>query len=91
MNRGFNPGGMMAKGGRAINSGAYQGFNWHSLVSAGITLIIFLVLLYVGYSIFKHYRDNSNPAIKILNEKLVNGEITEEEYAKKKALILKKS
>lgn len=87
---GFNPGGMMQRGGRLFNSAPCQGFSGNYLISTGITLIIILILLYLGYSIFKHYRDNSNPAVKILNEKLVNGEITEEEYAKKKALLLKK-
>ncbi|SHH44476.1 SHOCT domain-containing protein [Thermosipho atlanticus] len=58
-----------------------------------IGLIIFGIILYLGYKLFKSLTisnsNQNNSALKILNEKLVKGEISEEEYLRKKAIISK--
>lgn len=91
---GFNGGNFMPRGGgmgHMASQAGPQGFNWMFLISAGIKFLVFLVLLYIAYNIFKYYRDNSNPAIKILNEKYASGEISEEEFVKRRTLLTKRS
>ncbi|MBM7559767.1 SHOCT domain-containing protein [Marinitoga litoralis] len=77
------------------------GFGGYSLIGSLISLIFLIIFLVVIYFVIKKIFFNGNfdfnrsnkdeyyDAIKILNEKLVKGEITEEEYIRKKELILK--
>lgn len=71
------------------------GYDEGSMMGGGYNLygiLIFLVLLViVGFAIYKLFSTNSSntndQSMAILKAKLVKGEITEEEYLKKKRLI----
>lgn len=80
------------------------GFGGYSLIGSFISFIFLIIFLVVIYFIVKKIFFNGNfefknigknnkneeyDVIKILNEKLAKGEITEEEYLRKKELILK--
>ena len=83
---GFGPGYGPDRGGMFI---MMIGVIFVILVILLATLVLFLVLKRHG---FRHphnfiHEVNTNRAIEILNEKLANGEIGEEEYTKKKLLI----
>jgi putative membrane protein len=56
----------------------------------GFRLLIFIGLIFVAFRIFKIYSTKNNPSIKIIDEKFAKGEINEEEYLKRKAVLLKK-
>lgn len=80
------------------------GFGGYSLIGSFISFIFLIIFLVVIYFVIKKIFFNGNfdfknisrssknedyDVLKILNEKLVKGEITEEEYIRKKELILK--
>lgn len=53
----------------------------------GLKMLIFIALIVLAFKIFKKYTDKSNSAMKILNEKFASGEITQEEYLNRKAVL----
>lgn len=60
-----------------------------------ILIMIFKILIMVGLvflviKMLTKYDKNKNEALQVLNIKYINGEIDEEEYAKKKAFIKQK-
>ena len=57
----------------------------------GLKLLIFIAIIVVAVKLFKSHTNKSNDAIKILNEKFASGDISEEEYLKRKAVLLKKN
>lgn len=74
----------------------------YGIIGSFISFIFLILLLVVAYFILKKIFTNNNftfknniirredeDILKILNEKLVKGEISEEEYIRKKELILK--
>jgi putative membrane protein len=68
-------------------AGGYLG-GWHMLIMAVILLaVIFTVIYLVNKS--THRNDNKD-VLDILKMKYVQGELTEEEYTKRKELLLKK-
>ncbi|PKM55853.1 MAG: hypothetical protein CVV00_02365 [Firmicutes bacterium HGW-Firmicutes-5] len=74
--------------GGACWSGGYLGYGWHMLIMAVVLLaIIFTVIYLVNKSSHRH--DNKD-VLDILKMKYVQGDLTEEEYTKKKDLLLKK-
>ncbi|NFF77697.1 SHOCT domain-containing protein [Clostridium sporogenes] len=52
-------------------------------------LLIIIGIIYAVVKLFKNHMANNNNAIKILNEKYATGEISEEEYLKRKNTIYK--
>ncbi|WP_411682849.1 SHOCT domain-containing protein [Clostridium thailandense] len=56
----------------------------------GIKILVFIILMVLGVKFIKNYTANSNGALKILDEKFANGEISEEEYTKKRTIITQK-
>jgi putative membrane protein len=78
--------------------GGYGGFGPASSIGyggmflmMGLRMLIFIALIFFAFKIFKKYTDKSNDAIKILNEKFASGEITQEEYLKRKAILSQKN
>ncbi|KAF2956236.1 SHOCT domain-containing protein [Marinitoga sp. 38H-ov] len=74
-------------------------FGGYGLIGSFINFIFLIVFLVVIYFLIKKMFFNGNfefksnedyDVLKVLNEKFVKGEITEEEYLRKKELILKK-
>ena len=53
-------------------------------------IILIVVILAAIYFIFRRPNGHKNEAIEILNIKFANGEISEEEYLKRKEMLLKK-
>ncbi|MGE5632367.1 MAG: SHOCT domain-containing protein [Caulobacteraceae bacterium] len=73
------------------------GFGGAGLGGGGFAMMLILLLLIglVIYLVFKAAGNNNNirnmdSTLEILNERFVNGEIGEDEYKKKKALLLKR-
>ncbi|OAA90595.1 SHOCT domain-containing protein [Clostridium ljungdahlii] len=70
--------------------GSGFGFSpWMSMMMA-IRILVFIVLIVLGVKFIKSYTPNSNGALKILDEKFANGEISEEEYTKRRTIITQK-
>jgi putative membrane protein len=77
--------------------GSYGGGRGEMFVMMGAVVILILVAALILYFILRRggvgsshnliSEVNTNRAVEILNEKLANGEIAEEEYTKKKLLI----
>lgn len=67
--------------------GGYGGM----FLAMGFRFLIFIAIIVVAVKLFKSYTNKSNDAIKILNEKFAIGDINEEEYLKRKAVLSKKN
>ncbi len=69
------------------------------LLMMGFRLVVLIVLIIVGIKLYKKYKNNpsNNPSnnssdvLKILDERFAKGEIDEEEYLKKKAILTQKN
>lgn len=57
----------------------------------GIKMLIFVILVVLFIKLIKNYTSSTNNAIKILDEKFAKGEISEEEYIKRKNFITQKN
>jgi putative membrane protein len=57
----------------------------------GLRMLIFIVLIVLAVKLFKNYTNKSNDPMKILNEKFASGEMSQEEYLKRKAILLQKN
>lgn len=78
--------------------GGYGGFGPASSIGyegrfmmMGFRILIFIALIVIAVKIFKIYTNKSNDAMKILNEKFASGEITQEEYLSRKAILTQKN
>lgn len=60
-------------------------------LAMGFRLLIFIALIFFAFKIFKIYSSKTNSSIRIIDEKFAKGEISEEEYFKRKAVLLKKN
>ncbi|GAA0730148.1 SHOCT domain-containing protein [Clostridium malenominatum] len=73
-----------------FNSSGSLGFGWMFL-SMGFRLLIFIGLVFLAVRLFKSYTNKSNDVMRILNEKFASGEISEEEYLKRKTVLSQKN
>jgi putative membrane protein len=71
-------------------AGAGFGFSPWMFVMMGIKMLIFIGIIVLGVRLIKNYTINSNSALKILDEKFAIGEISEEEYIKRRNVITQK-
>jgi len=71
-------------------SGAGFGFSPWMFVMMGIKMLIFIGIIVLGVRLIKNYTRNSNSALKILDEKFAIGEISEEEYIKRRTVMTQK-
>lgn len=69
-----------------VNSIGYGGM----FFAMGFRVLIFIVLIALAFKLFKTYATNSSDAMKILNDKFASGEISQEEYLKRKAILSQK-
>ncbi|AQS05694.1 SHOCT domain-containing protein [Clostridium beijerinckii] len=67
--------------------GGYGGM----FLAMGFRMLIFIALIVLAFKLFKNYTNKSNDAMKILNEKFAGGEITQEEYLKRKSVLSQKN
>ncbi|MDO6355025.1 MULTISPECIES: SHOCT domain-containing protein [unclassified Caloramator] len=76
--------------GRGFEGGLWErgfGFHWIGLL---MMLALILAAAVIIYFLIRRYMMNNNFALEMLNKKFVLGEITEDEYLRKKELILGK-
>lgn len=60
-------------------------------LAMGFRLLIFIVLIILAIKLFRNYTNKSNDPMKILNEKFASGEMSQEEYLKRKAILSQKN
>lgn len=60
------------------------------LLVMGFRMLIFIGLVVLGVKLFKSYTNKSNDPMKILNEKFASGEMSQEEYLKRKEILSQK-
>lgn len=77
-------------GSYGTNSFGPVGFGWMFL-SLGIRFIVFAVIILFVYKLFKNYTNRPSDIVRILDEKFARGEITEEEYLKRKSILTQKN
>lgn len=77
-------------GGYGFGPSGPLGFNW-MLLAMGFRLLVFIGLIFLAVKLFKNYTHKSNDAMKILDEGFARGEMTEEEYIKRKAALSQKN
>ncbi|MBE6068020.1 MAG: SHOCT domain-containing protein [Clostridium lundense] len=77
-------------GGYGFNSSSLIGPGW-MLLGMGLRLLVFIGIIVIVSKFIKNYSNKSNSAIKILNEKFANGEISEEEYLKRRIILSQKN
>lgn len=56
----------------------------------GFRMLIFIALIVLVIKLFKNYTNKSNDPMRILNEKFASGEMSQEEYLKRKAILTQK-
>jgi putative membrane protein len=72
------------------NFGGFGGSGWMFL-AMGVRLLIFIGLVILAVKLFKSYTNKSDDTMKILNEKFAKGEISEEEYLRRKLILSQKN
>ncbi|WP_055669081.1 SHOCT domain-containing protein [Desnuesiella massiliensis] len=77
-------------GGYGLGSSASGGIGWMFL-SMGFRLLIFVALIVLGVKLFKNYTNKPNNTLKILDERFAKGEISEEEYIKRRTILSQKN
>lgn len=65
-------------------------FNPWMSIMMGVRILLFIILVVVVVKLVKSYMVNSSNAMKILDEKFASGEISDEEYTRRRAIIMKK-
>ncbi|HSQ87803.1 SHOCT domain-containing protein [Romboutsia sp.] len=60
------------------------------LLMMSIRIFAFIALIVLGIKLFNKHTDNSRNALKILDEKFANGEISEDDYIARKNILLQK-
>ena len=66
------------------------GFGWMFL-AMGFRLLIFIGLIVLGIKLFKSYTNKSNNTMKMLDERFAKGEISEEDYLKRRTILSQKN
>lgn len=70
-----------------INNGYFLG-DWHWLVGVGFVVLITALIL--GFIAIGRRKHTNNDVIELLKMKFAQGEITEEEYLRRKKILSKK-
>lgn len=60
-------------------------------LAMGFRMLIFIVLIILAVKLFRNYTNKSNDPMRILNEKFASGEMNQEEYLKRKAILSEKN
>lgn len=79
--------GFRGLGGFGFGSSGSIGYGGIFLAS-GFRLLILISLILLAVKLFKSYSNKSNDSIRIIDEKFAKGEISEEEYLKRRKIIL---
>lgn len=81
---------MLCRFGGAGFAGAGFGFSPWMFVMMGIRMLMFIGIIVLVIRLIKNYTMSSNSALKILDEKFAIGEISEEEYIKRRNIMTHK-
>lgn len=79
--------GFVGTGYGPVSSIGYTG----ALLAMGFRMLIFIIVIAFAVKLFKNYTKKSNDPMKILNEKFASGEMSQEEYLKRKAILSQKN
>ncbi|MFL0247854.1 SHOCT domain-containing protein [Candidatus Clostridium stratigraminis] len=79
-------GGFGRFGGYGFGPSGSIGYGWMFL-AAGFRLLIFIGLIILAVKLYKKYSNKSNASMRILDEKFAKGEISEEEYLRRKTIL----
>lgn len=60
-------------------------------LAMGFRMLVFIGLIVLGVKLFKSYNNKSNDPMRILNEKFASGEMSQEEYLKRKEIFSQKN
>lgn len=77
-------------GGYGFGPSGSIGSGWIFL-SMGFRLLIFIGLIVIAFKLFKSFTGKSNDSVRILDERFAKGEISEEEYLKRRSILLQKN
>lgn len=67
------------------------GYGWMFL-AMGFRLLIFIGLIVLAFKLFKNYSNKkSSDSLRILDEKFARGEMSEEEYLRRKTILSQKN
>lgn len=79
------------------------GFGWYGyshlnsigfggmFLAMGFRMLMFIILIVIVFKLFKNYTNKSSDSMKIINEKFASGEMSQEEYLKRKAIFSQKN
>jgi len=70
--------------GRCLGYDFMGGF-WHPMILVGVLLIVAVVIIY--FSRRSTHKQDNNSVLEVLKMKYVQGEITEEEYLRRKSVL----
>lgn len=76
--------------GYGFGSGNSIGFGLMFL-AMGFRLLIFIGLIVLAVKLYKKHNNKSNNTLRILDEKFAAGEISEEDYLKRRAILSQKN
>lgn len=77
-------------GGYGIGAAGTSGFGWMFLMM-GFRFLIFIVLIVFAIKFFKGSANKSNDMLRLLDERFAKGEISEEDYLKRRSVLSQKN
>lgn len=77
-------------GGYGFSSADPLSYTWMFL-AMGFRLLVFIGLVVLAVKLFKSYTNKSEDNMRILNERFAKGEISEEEYMRRKTILSQKN
>lgn len=77
-------------GGYGFGPSSSIGYGWMFL-AAGFRLLILIGIIVLAVKLFKNYLKKSNDSLRIIDEKFARGEMSEEEYLRRKTILSHKN
>ncbi|KLE14364.1 MULTISPECIES: SHOCT domain-containing protein [Clostridium] len=77
-------------GGYGFGSAGPLSYTWMFL-AMGFRLLVFIGLVVLAVKLFKSYTNKSEDNMRILNERFARGEISEEEYIRRRTILSQKN
>lgn len=73
--------------GCGLGAGFAGGWSSSMIIPMLFRLLVIIGIIYFGVKLFRNHSINTNHALKLLDEKFAMGEISEEEYVKRKNIL----
>lgn len=77
-------------GGYGLGYAGPLSYTWMFL-AMGFRLLVFIGLVVLAVKLFKSYTNKSEDNMRILNERFARGEISEEEYIRRRTILSQKN